>query len=81
MALRQNPAPAAPPLPQILTTRTIVDACMDSLAGMQALPLEVLYVLVRGYNSNSLGSHRSLKVRRCPRVRNWQRWGCNSYAP
>ena len=21
------------------------------------------------------------KVSRCPRVRNWQRWGCNSYAP
>ena len=21
------------------------------------------------------------KVRRCPRVRNWKRWGCNSYAP
>jgi type IV secretion system protein VirB3 len=20
-------------------------------------------------------------VSRCPRVRNWQRWGCNSYAP
>ena len=20
------------------------------------------------------------KVSRCPRVRNWQRWGCNSYA-
>jgi type IV secretion system protein VirB3 len=22
-----------------------------------------------------------LKVSRCPRVRNWKRWGCNSYAP
>ena len=21
------------------------------------------------------------KVRRCPRVGNWKRWGCNSYAP
>lgn len=21
------------------------------------------------------------KVSRCPRVPNWQRWGCNSYAP
>ena len=21
------------------------------------------------------------KVSRCPRVRNWKRWGCNSYAP
>lgn len=21
------------------------------------------------------------KVSRCPRVRNWQRWGCNSYSP
>jgi type IV secretion system protein VirB3 len=21
------------------------------------------------------------KVSRCPRVRNWRRWGCNSYAP
>ncbi|WP_219846052.1 type IV secretion system protein VirB3 [Emcibacter nanhaiensis] len=21
------------------------------------------------------------KVRRCPRVKNWKRWGCNSYAP
>jgi type IV secretion system protein VirB3 len=21
------------------------------------------------------------KVSRCPRVRNWHRWGCNSYAP
>jgi type IV secretion system protein VirB3 len=21
------------------------------------------------------------KVRRCPRVRNWKRWGCNSYSP
>ena len=21
------------------------------------------------------------KVSKCPRVRNWQRWGCNSYAP
>ena len=21
------------------------------------------------------------KVTRCPRVRNWRRWGCNSYAP
>lgn len=21
------------------------------------------------------------KVSRCPRVGNWQRWGCNSYAP
>jgi type IV secretion system protein VirB3 len=21
------------------------------------------------------------KVSRCPRVRNWQLWGCNSYAP
>jgi len=21
------------------------------------------------------------KVRRCPRVPNWRRWGCNSYAP
>jgi len=21
------------------------------------------------------------KVSRCPRVRNWSRWGCNSYAP
>ena len=21
------------------------------------------------------------KVSRCPRVKNWQRWGCNSYAP
>jgi len=21
------------------------------------------------------------KVSRCPRVANWQRWGCNSYAP
>lgn len=21
------------------------------------------------------------KVRRCPRVRNWKQWGCNSYAP
>jgi type IV secretion system protein VirB3 len=21
------------------------------------------------------------KVSRCPRVRNWQRWGCNSYTP
>ena len=21
------------------------------------------------------------KVSCCPRVRNWQRWGCNSYAP
>jgi type IV secretion system protein VirB3 len=21
------------------------------------------------------------RVSRCPRVRNWQRWGCNSYAP
>ncbi len=21
------------------------------------------------------------KVSLCPRVRNWQRWGCNSYAP
>ena len=21
------------------------------------------------------------KVSRCPRVRNWQRWGCNSYRP
>ncbi len=20
-------------------------------------------------------------VSRCPRVRNWQRWGCNSYSP
>jgi type IV secretion system protein VirB3 len=22
-----------------------------------------------------------MKVSRTPRVRNWQRWGCNSYAP
>ena len=22
-----------------------------------------------------------VKVSRCPRVRNWKRWGCNSYAP
>ncbi|MBS0481999.1 MAG: type IV secretion system protein VirB3 [Proteobacteria bacterium] len=21
------------------------------------------------------------RVSRCPRVRNWSRWGCNSYAP
>ena len=21
------------------------------------------------------------RVSRCPRVRNWKRWGCNSYAP
>jgi len=21
------------------------------------------------------------RVSRCPRVRNWHRWGCNSYAP
>ena len=21
------------------------------------------------------------KVSRCPRTRNWKRWGCNSYAP
>jgi type IV secretion system protein VirB3 len=21
------------------------------------------------------------RVSRCPRVRNWRRWGCNSYAP
>jgi type IV secretion system protein VirB3 len=21
------------------------------------------------------------KVSRCPRVKNWQHWGCNSYAP
>jgi type IV secretion system protein VirB3 len=21
------------------------------------------------------------KVSRCPRVRNWKRWGCNSYTP
>lgn len=21
------------------------------------------------------------RVSKCPRVRNWQRWGCNSYAP
>ena len=21
------------------------------------------------------------KVSRCPRVRNWSRWGCNSYSP
>ena len=21
------------------------------------------------------------KVSRCPRVKNWKRWGCNSYAP
>jgi type IV secretion system protein VirB3 len=21
------------------------------------------------------------RVSRCPRVRNWQRWGCNSYSP
>jgi type IV secretion system protein VirB3 len=21
------------------------------------------------------------KVSRCPRVRNWKRWGCSSYAP
>ena len=21
------------------------------------------------------------KVSRCPRIRNWKRWGCNSYAP
>lgn len=21
------------------------------------------------------------KVSRCPRVKNWSRWGCNSYAP
>lgn len=21
------------------------------------------------------------KVSRCPRVRNWKRWGCNSYLP
>ena len=21
------------------------------------------------------------RVRRCPRIRNWKRWGCNSYAP
>ena len=21
------------------------------------------------------------KVSRCPRVRNWKRWGCNSYSP
>ena len=21
------------------------------------------------------------KVSKCPRVRNWQRWGCNSYSP
>ena len=21
------------------------------------------------------------KVSRCPRVRNWKQWGCNSYAP
>lgn len=21
------------------------------------------------------------KVRRCPRIRNWKRWGCNSYSP
>ncbi|MBT0669384.1 type IV secretion system protein VirB3 [Novosphingobium profundi] len=21
------------------------------------------------------------KVSKCPRVRNWKRWGCNSYAP
>lgn len=21
------------------------------------------------------------KVSRCPRVRNWKKWGCNSYAP
>jgi type IV secretion system protein VirB3 len=21
------------------------------------------------------------KVSRCPRVRNWKRWGCNSYVP
>jgi len=21
------------------------------------------------------------KVSRCPRVRNWQLWGCNSYSP
>lgn len=21
------------------------------------------------------------KVSRCPRARNWKRWGCNSYAP
>lgn len=21
------------------------------------------------------------KVSRCPRVRNWRRWGCNSYTP
>jgi type IV secretion system protein VirB3 len=22
-----------------------------------------------------------VRVSRCPRVRNWRRWGCNSYAP
>lgn len=22
-----------------------------------------------------------VRVTRCPRVRNWRRWGCNSYAP
>ncbi|MXO85915.1 type VI secretion protein [Altererythrobacter aurantiacus] len=21
------------------------------------------------------------KVSRCPRIKNWKRWGCNSYAP
>lgn len=21
------------------------------------------------------------RVSRCPRIRNWKRWGCNSYAP
>jgi type IV secretion system protein VirB3 len=21
------------------------------------------------------------KVSRCPRTKNWKRWGCNSYAP
>ena len=55
-------AHAAPPA--VIPTRDICALLLNSLHGHGALKPEVVALLLRGYNTTSLGSHRNIKARR-----------------
>ena len=93
MSLKRHPVHRALTRPQMFAGVTysyfIINAAVTTEAflvtrSFWALPVALLIHVV-GYLA-CLREPRIFdlwltKVSRCPRVRNWRHWGCNSYAP
>ena len=96
MELVHHPVHRALTRPQMFAGVTysyfIINAAVTTEAEARAIELESFLALPVALLIHTIGYLASLreprvfdlwitKVSRCPRLRNWTRWGCNSYSP